>query len=172
MPRRGDDNQQNSKPASYQLDNSRSFSLLSLVLSRSQSLHTRWLLRPPIISLSAGFIVGVLGSNWWNALQSSRKKSSDRENAGASRENNGCTHFYGDERVLTVVGKNSSHLPDNLYGQLVRFSVVAGVECLVVRVNKLTDKQEVIVIERDDEPNKGTFCLPGGVSSFLLTLFF
>ncbi|GMH74474.1 hypothetical protein TrLO_g15844 [Triparma laevis f. longispina] len=103
----------------------------------------------------------IVTSNIYSFL-SSRKRIGDRENAGASREFNDLSFFYGDEKALTTVERNCSHLPGDFYGQLVRDCIVACVDCVIVRVNAVNDTKQCILVERKDEPMKGEWWFPGG----------
>lgn len=105
------------------------------------------------VGLLAFAFGSIVTSNIYSFL-SSRKRIGDRENAGASREFNDLSFFYGDEKALTTVERNCSHLPGDFYGQLVRDCIVACVDCVIVRVNAVNDTKQCILVERKDEPMK------------------
>jgi len=77
---------------------------------------TRTLTRLPISHpkatsavLVAGFsfFLGSVFTTWGFILSRSKKKLEDRENAGASREFQDQSLFYGDENQLTKVERNN-----------------------------------------------------------------
>ena len=111
---------------------------------------------------AVSFILGSALTYNYLKLRANRRKTDDRENAGACREYNDLSLFYGDEDTLTSTTKTATKMPDNFYGQLVKYCIIPCVDCLIVRVNKQTDKRECILVERGEEPAKGKWWLPGG----------
>jgi len=77
--------------------------------------------------------------------------------AGATVEGNDLSLFYGDEKTLTTVTDARKFLPSELYGQLVRETVVCCIDILLVRKGG-----EFLLVERGSEPAKGHWWLPGG----------
>jgi colanic acid biosynthesis protein WcaH len=90
------------------------------------------------------------------------KKLDDRENAGATREFNDLSIFYGDEDTLTTIERNNSHLPETFYAQYVHNCIVSCVDCVIVRADKETGDKQCILVERRDNPAKGKWWFPGG----------
>lgn len=68
--------------------------------------------------------------------------------------------FYGDEKQLTTSKKHHLFLPSELYGSIVRDTVVCCVDILLVRMKN--GKKEALLVERSSEPAKGLWWLPGG----------
>lgn len=82
--------------------------------------------------------------------------------AGATVEGNDLSLFYGDESELTTITDRRKFLPSDVYGNLVRDTVVCCVDILLVRYNPATKRKETLVVERSSEPAKGHWWLPGG----------
>ena len=106
--------------------------------------------------------MGSLVTHYTWLYNTKKRRLDDRENAGASREFNDLSIFYGEEKELTKVERNCSNLPEDFYGQLVRDCIVTCVDCLIVRRNSLSQRLECILVERSDEPAKGKWWWPGG----------
>lgn len=70
--------------------------------------------------------------------------------------------FYGDETELTTITDRRTFLPSDIYGNLVRDTVVCCVDILLVRYNPTTNRKETLVVERSSEPAKGLWWFPGG----------
>ena len=115
-----------------------------------------------ILISSLSFFLGSLATSYSLSYLNSKKRSSDRENAGASREHNSLSLFYGDEAKLRKVERDNSHLPSSFYQQYIQNCVTTSVYCVIVRVNKITDRRECILVERKEEPVKGSWWFPGG----------
>jgi len=109
-----------------------------------------------MIPVGAAFMAGVATTI---LLQSAKKN--DRENAGAVLEGNDLSLFYGNKEELCEVTKERKFLPKEVYGSLVRDSVVCCVDILLVRRGK-GGKKEALLVERSTEPAKGLWWLPGG----------
>lgn len=88
--------------------------------------------------------------------------SSVESTAGATVEGNDLSLFYGDESELTTITDRRKYLPSDVYGNLVRDTVVCCVDILLVRYNPTTKRKETLVVERSSEPAKGHWWLPGG----------
>lgn len=82
--------------------------------------------------------------------------------AGATIEGNDLSLFYGDEKELTIITDRRKFLPSDIYGNLVRDTVVCCVDILLVRYNPETRRKETLLVERSSEPAKGHWWLPGG----------
>ena len=63
-----------------------------------------------VLLSSLGFLLGSLSTSYIYSYLTSRRKSSDRENAGASREHNSLSLFYGDEEQLGKVERGEWRL--------------------------------------------------------------
>jgi len=81
--------------------------------------------------------------------------------AGATIEGNDLSLFYGDVEELTTITNTRRFLPKEIYGTMVRDTVVCCVDCLIVRTNE-NGKKECLLVERSSEPVKGVWWLPGG----------
>ncbi|GMI21167.1 hypothetical protein TrRE_jg10923 [Triparma retinervis] len=57
---------------------------------------------------------------------------------------------------------HNRHLPDDFYKKYVHSCIVNTVDCVIVRVNTITNQKEFILVERKDQPAKGMFWFPGG----------
>ena len=82
--------------------------------------------------------------------------------AGATVEGEDLSIFYGDETELTTITKERKFLPSEIYGSLVRDTVVCCVDLLLVRYNSTLQRKECLLVERSSEPAKGHWWLPGG----------
>lgn len=81
--------------------------------------------------------------------------------AGATIEGNDLSLFYGDVDALTEITDSRKYLPDELYGKMVRDTVVCCVDALIVR-RREDGKKECLLVKRASEPVKGVWWLPGG----------
>jgi colanic acid biosynthesis protein WcaH len=82
--------------------------------------------------------------------------------AGAIIEGNDLSLFYGDETELTTITDRRTFLSPDVYGPLVRDTVVCCVDILLVRYCHATARRECLLVERRSEPAKGLWWLPGG----------
>tara|TARA_B110000305_G_C19244757_1_gene541757 strand:+ start:82 stop:858 length:777 start_codon:yes stop_codon:yes gene_type:complete len=132
-----------------------------------KGLGDSWRKNPKTVLISVlctgSFVLGVSLTHIFENYKQSRQKRSDRENAGACREYNSSSFYYGDSaKQLQTIPDGIRRLPDEFYGKLVQSCVIACCDCLIVRVNKLTDERECLLVERKDEPAKGLWWFPGG----------
>ena len=81
--------------------------------------------------------------------------------AGATKEGEELSLFYGDVNELTTITDSRKFLPSEMYGKLVRDCVVCCLDCLIVRIDK-EGKKECLLVKRSSEPVKGVWWLPGG----------
>ena len=112
---------------------------------------------------AASFLTGVAVASLFRLLGKRRANKRDRLNAGA-RPDEGAdsSMFWGDETKLTKIPQKNKFLPADLYGEMVRSCVVCCVDCLIVRFNPVTNKDECLLVERASDPAKGIWWLPGG----------
>lgn len=116
--------------------------------------------------ITASFLAGFAVASFLRLLDKRKKIAQNRNNAGAYVEGNDTTMFYGNTKVdhdnQQYIDKNKQYLPAELYGQLVRNTVVVCVDCLIVKYNVHTNRHECLLVERADEPAKNLWWLPGG----------
>jgi colanic acid biosynthesis protein WcaH len=86
----------------------------------------------------------------------------DKANAGATGEGNDLSLFYGNEKELTNITEARKFLPKEIYGHLVRDTVVCCVDIVLVRHNEERSCKECLLVERSTEPAKGLWWWPGG----------
>ncbi|GMI54228.1 hypothetical protein TeGR_g8920 [Tetraparma gracilis] len=131
---------------------------------------TRTLTRLPVthprssalaVTAVASFFLGSFLTTQLFLLARRSRRLSDRDNAGASREQQDLSLFYGDERQLTRIERNNSHLPDAFYGEYVHNCIVSCVDLVIVR-QLYTGAKQCLLVERKDEPAKGKWWFPGG----------
>lgn len=82
--------------------------------------------------------------------------------AGATPEGKDHSLFYGNEKELTQVTKERTFLPSDLYGSIVRDTVVCCLDIVLTRYNPETSRRECLLVLRSSEPAKGIWWLPGG----------
>ena len=83
--------------------------------------------------------------------------------AGATVEGNDLSLFYSsDIKALTTTTEEQKLLPPEIYGHLVRSSVICCVDVCVVRSSPITGEKECLLVERSSEPVRGVWWLPGG----------
>lgn len=82
--------------------------------------------------------------------------------AGACTEGDDLSLFYGDQTQLTTVTDRRKFLPKEIYGDLVRDTVVCCVDLILVRQQRGGAKKECLLVLRSSEPAKGIWWLPGG----------
>lgn len=70
--------------------------------------------------------------------------------------------FYGDIHELTTVTESARFLPKELYGAIVRETVVCCLDIVLVRWNALQQHKECLLVLRTSEPAKGYWWFPGG----------
>lgn len=117
-----------------------------------------------IVTMS--FLAGFAVASFFRLLDKKKKIAKNRKNAGALNEGDDASLFYDktkkDHRDKKLIDKNKQFLPAELYGRLVRNTVVVCVDCLIVRYNAITNRHECLLVERADEPAKNLWWLPGG----------
>jgi hypothetical protein len=82
--------------------------------------------------------------------------------AGACREGEDMSLFYGNKLSLNVTPESKKFLPADIYSQMVRNSIICCIDCLIIRKNTLNNKTECLLVQRATEPVKGVWWLPGG----------
>ncbi len=82
--------------------------------------------------------------------------------AGACREGEDMSLFYGSELSLNVTPESKKFLPAEIYCQMVQNSIICCIDCLIVRKNTISNKTECLLVQRATEPVKGVWWLPGG----------
>ena len=83
--------------------------------------------------------------------------------AGACAVGNDLSLFYSSNiKALTTTTEEQKLLPPAIYGQLVRSSVVCCVDCLIVRSSPISGENECLLVERNSQPVRGVWWLPGG----------
>ena len=116
--------------------------------------------------ITASFLAGFAVASFLRLLDKRKKFAANRNNAGAYDEGNDTTMFYGNTKAdhdnQQYIAKDKQYLPSELYGQLVRNTVVVCVDCLIVKYNVHTNRHECLLVERADEPAKNLWWLPGG----------
>jgi len=112
--------------------------------------------------IAASFAAGFTVASLLRFLDKRRTNYKNRQNAGALIEGKDASMFWGDRNELTKISDNGRFLPGDFYGKVVRDTVVVCVDCLIVRFNTLTKRNECLLVERAGEPVKGAWWLPGG----------
>lgn len=116
--------------------------------------------------ITASFLAGFTIASFLRLLDKRKTTAKNRKNAGAYNEGNDTTIFYDttkkDHDKQQFIAKHKQFLPAELYGQLVRNTVVVCVDCLIVKYNEYTNRHECLLVERADEPAKNLWWLPGG----------
>jgi 8-oxo-dGTP pyrophosphatase MutT (NUDIX family) len=95
--------------------------------------------------------------------------------AGATREGDDLSLFYGDVDDLTAVTPSRRFLPRDVYGKLVNDAVVCCVDIVLVRTSRVPNssssndrgsrhekRKECLLVERSSEPVRGVWWWPGG----------
>lgn len=116
--------------------------------------------------ITASFLAGFTIASFLRLLDKRKAIAKNRKNAGSLNEGNDVTFFYDttkkDHDKQRFIAKNKQYLPAELYGELVRNTVVVCVDCLIVKFNIHTNRYECLLVERADEPAKSLWWLPGG----------
>eukprot|EP00551_Chaetoceros_affinis_P010695 CAMPEP_0203675732 /NCGR_PEP_ID=MMETSP0090-20130426/21941_1 /ASSEMBLY_ACC=CAM_ASM_001088 /TAXON_ID=426623 /ORGANISM="Chaetoceros affinis, Strain CCMP159" /LENGTH=254 /DNA_ID=CAMNT_0050542041 /DNA_START=61 /DNA_END=825 /DNA_ORIENTATION=- len=116
--------------------------------------------------ITASFLTGFALASFLRLLDKRKTNAKNRTNAGAYDEGNDVTMFYGsteqDHDNQEYIAKEKQYLSADLYGQIVRNTVVVCVDCLIVKFNVHTNRHECLLVERADEPAKNLWWLPGG----------
>mmetsp|Transcript_15842 Transcript_15842/g.31526 ORF Transcript_15842/g.31526 Transcript_15842/m.31526 type:complete len:257 (-) Transcript_15842:1779-2549(-) len=136
--------------------------ITSLVRTTTRLHHAHPVTFNTALLASATFLLGSISTSYAYSYLMSTRRSSDRENAGATREHNSLSLFYGDEEKLSQVERDNDKLPSSFYQQFIQNCVTTSVYCVIVRVNRVTDRRECILVERKEEPVKGKWWFPGG----------
>ncbi len=114
------------------------------------------------VVLTSTFLAGFAVASIFRLMDKRRASRSNRKNAGAGPEGSDASMFWGDVESLTQITEARKFLPSDLYGKMVRDCIVCCVDCLAVRYNPLTERDECLLVERAAEPAKGIWWLPGG----------
>lgn len=116
--------------------------------------------------ITASFLTGFAVASFLRLLDKRKTNARNRSNAGAYDEGNDVTMFYGSTKTdhdnQQYIAKEKQYLEAELYGQIVRNTVVVCVDCLIVKYNVHTARYECLLVERADEPAKNLWWLPGG----------
>ncbi|GMI42239.1 hypothetical protein TrCOL_g4128 [Triparma columacea] len=110
----------------------------------------------------AVFLGGVLTGMAMLHTLNSRAKSLTRSTDRDILYDTDLSFYYGDKKMLTNTEEHNMHLPDEFYKKYVHSCIVNTVDCVIVRVNTITNQKEFILVERKDQPAKGMFWFPGG----------